>query len=497
MRQLACAVVVLVACGGDDTIGVNVDAGHDATLVDASPDAAVDLRLATGTHLVPRPSIVAGLTTDGYVVFSDTNADGHSVAKVIPLGGGEETTIATSSGTGKADIRFEIEGTVVFVFTDRGNRVSTMTIWSAATGVLAKGSGVRPGRAGASADGSLIAWEADVTATTASLMAGPIAGSGQLIDTANTANNDCWQETDITAVADELLVRYCSGSDVNWTLRGASGGALSTSADEATYRSHHVVWRETSGALLTRLAGSGSAVTLATNATDFVVSIDETQVAWLDATGTILEAPISGSGAARTLVAAPLAKQIGALSPDNNTILFASEVTALGSGDVLPYTNVLAGRAGSSPITLVGSAESCPSCIRDSFTPDSSDALVLDPVDNSEAADVAGPIHTFSLADGATVSTFGQTTWSAVDLAGGGSGAATRVLAFDAVRQASNLDGWAYQLSSTTLEPGAAQTILARGAEGFVIDATRTHALTSFPGSDSIAGVYVVDLTAP
>lgn len=48
--------------------------------------------------------------------------------------GGEPTTIATSAGTGKQDIRFEVWGDTVLAWTDRGNRTSTLTVWSAASG---------------------------------------------------------------------------------------------------------------------------------------------------------------------------------------------------------------------------------------------------------------------------------------------------------------------------------------------------------------------------
>jgi hypothetical protein len=101
--------------------------------------------------------VIGGVTNDGDVAFADSNADGHSVAKVIPVAGGPETVIATSVGTGKPDVRWEIRGGVVFAWTDRQNGAGTLTIWSAATGVVPRGSDVRPGRAGATADGSLIA----------------------------------------------------------------------------------------------------------------------------------------------------------------------------------------------------------------------------------------------------------------------------------------------------------------------------------------------------
>src|ERR1700729_1031732 len=135
MRTLALAVLA-AACGSSH------GAQPDAPVADSGVPIT-----ATGTHLVDHPAVVGGVTSDGYVAYYDMNADGHTVAEIIPLAGGTATPIATSTGSGKVDIKFETVGPIVFAWTDRGNRQSTLTIWSAATGAISIGSDVRPGRA--------------------------------------------------------------------------------------------------------------------------------------------------------------------------------------------------------------------------------------------------------------------------------------------------------------------------------------------------------------
>jgi len=125
VRGLAAAGLLLwAACGSDRAApGPDGGAGGDAGPVDAGIP-----RLAPGTRLLDHAAVVGGITSDGYVVYCGTDAMGHSVAKVMPIDGGDSVTIASSTGTGKADIRFDIEGSVVFVWDDRGNRVATLTV---------------------------------------------------------------------------------------------------------------------------------------------------------------------------------------------------------------------------------------------------------------------------------------------------------------------------------------------------------------------------------
>src|ERR1700735_4522875 len=140
MRSLA-LVVVAVACGsshGDAPDASSADSGE----------------VPSGTHLVDHPAVVGGITSDGYVAYYDENADGHTVAEVVPLAGGAATPIATSTGSGKIDIKFQTIGPLVLAWTDRGNRMATMTMWSAASGVIAAGTDIRANRAGGSAGGT-------------------------------------------------------------------------------------------------------------------------------------------------------------------------------------------------------------------------------------------------------------------------------------------------------------------------------------------------------
>lgn len=79
MRQLSWAVVLAgaAACGDNRELGAPATPDAPAP-IDAPDDAGPDRRVATGTHLVTQASLLAGLTTDGYVVFSDTDPTGHS-----------------------------------------------------------------------------------------------------------------------------------------------------------------------------------------------------------------------------------------------------------------------------------------------------------------------------------------------------------------------------------------------------------------------------------
>src|SRR5262245_36183029 len=130
MRSSLVLALAFVACGDNSEI---------------APDANAPARVATGTHLVARHAVVGGITADGYIAFYDFDEQGHAVAKVIPISGGDEIELARSDGTGKVDVRFEIRGGVVFAWTDRGNRVANLTIWSKGSGVIPVGAGVRPG----------------------------------------------------------------------------------------------------------------------------------------------------------------------------------------------------------------------------------------------------------------------------------------------------------------------------------------------------------------
>jgi hypothetical protein len=108
-------------------------------------------------------------------------------------------------------------------WTDRGNRVATLTIWSRNTGVVSIGSNVRPGRAAATPDGRFVMYERDITATTANVALGPIPGMQAVVAGANSADSTCWQTTDLVSVGGRLLVRFCPGTSTTFTLRSYTG----------------------------------------------------------------------------------------------------------------------------------------------------------------------------------------------------------------------------------------------------------------------------------
>jgi hypothetical protein len=465
---------------------------------EAAPPDPEPTRAAAGRRLIDHAAIVGGLTTDRHLVYSELNADGHSVAKVMPLDGGPAVTIATSSGTGKADLRFVIRGRVVFVWADRGNRSSSLTVWTAETGPVPRGSGVRPGRAAASADGKLIAYERDVTMMSANLVVGPVAGPDRMIATANAQDGTCWRDTDIASLGARMLVRYCPDGATAFTLRSvATDGTfvdLSPNVADARFAQNRAIWREPGGVLATTTDGVAS-VQLAATASDFTATRDLAHAAYLTADGAIYGLVADGSEPARVLAPAPEAKQLGALSPVGSAILYATQLEDRGPDHLAPYTDVrvggAVGGAAGAPRVLVPGTTSCASCLADSFTPDGRYAMVIDPIDNTPALDGAGPIRVLDTADGSDVATFGQTIYNAYALPGGGGGTASPFLFVDAVRDEALVSGWIYGLTARTLDPDAEPVRIAAGAENFFLDRASGTVAVSFAGDDDIAGVWI------
>ena len=480
---------LLLACVGCRS---NPATGPDAGGVDAPPDAGMIPQAATGTQIVNHGAFVGGITSDGYVAYYDFDADGHSVAKVVSAAGGPEVVIATSTGTGKQDVRFEIAGKLVFAWTDRGNRVADLTVWSLATGAVSIGGGIRPGRAAATPDGASIIYETNITTTTVDVAGGLIAGTKTTLVTANSQDNDCWRDTDLVAAGDRLLVRFCPAGATNWSLRSFAGdgtGAveLSTTANTATYDTR-AVWLDGTGALRSALPDGTGAVDLATGIAEVKLAADHATLAARSATGAILVMPIDGSAQPTTYVASG-AMMLGNVSPDASTVLYATVLDSRpgeSPAPVQPYTDVRAATATGST-TLVTAATSCPACLASSFTPDGKDALVLDPIDNSPTAQGEGPMRVVSLATGQTDAMFGTVVYDAFPLAG-----STRMVFLDAMPDSSLFTGWAYGLS--TRDPIAGNVMqLSAGAENFAIDDAFTIEVTSFSTGD-LAGLWVAPL---
>jgi hypothetical protein len=465
-------VVVLGACHGDDHIPPPM------------PDAGTQ-RVAVGTQVVDHAAYVGGITVDGDVIFYDTNADGHTVAKAVPLAGGDVVTIATSAGTGKADVRFEIDGHVVFAWTDRGNRVANLTIWSRATGTIAIGPNVRPGRAAATSDGAYVLYERDVTANTVSVVGGPIAGTHALLATANSLDSSCWQNTDLAASGDRLVARYCPDPATAFTLATfAANGQVATLASDvpgAFYGANQIVWRDATGVLTAAAADGTAPQVLGSDVAEFAISADESTAAYRTNAGAIATAPLAG-GSATTLVASG-AMALGALSPDRQTVLYASAIDDRGTGFVQPYTDVQL-VAPSAAHALVPTPTSCAGCMASPFTPDGQYVLELDPIDNSSAADAAGPLHVFRAATGESIGSFGSVVYNALAIG-------DQLFAFDAARDATLDSGWSYGL--TLVSPDlSTQAIVARVADGFALDPAHMHVAVSFTDTgDRLAGIWV------
>ncbi|HEY1549932.1 MAG TPA: hypothetical protein VGG28_19015, partial [Kofleriaceae bacterium] len=266
---------------------------------------------------------------------------------------------------------------------------------------------------------------------------------------------------------------------------GSSPITLSTDASAAYYGSAQIVWIGSTGALDAGTPDGSNTVALAGDASAFAVSSDESTVAWLTTGGAIYEQALAGSGSAQLVVASG-AMQLGAVSPDDQTVMYATQVVDMGSGYIQPYTDVVVARPGMAPIVLEPDPVSCAGCMYNSFTPDGAYALALDPIDNSDTADGAGPVRAFSATDGSSVSTFGSAVYAAVDERD------SNIIVLDATRNSALESGWAYDITSRS--PVDDGTVIARGAESFVFDPALTTAAVSFAGSDANAGVWITPL---
>jgi len=511
---LALAGALVDACGSSDDapVGTNdagTDGAADVSASDASADAtaeadakgaAPDDRFATGRRLVPRTATLEGLTTDGFVAFSEPSASGGRAAKVIALDGTGETSITEGTGSDKA-VLIQALGRDVFVWTNRGNRTATLTVWSKATGVLSKGTGIRPGRAAATPDGAFIGFIQNVTAASADIVVGPIDGSqATVIGTLNATDDTCWRNVDlgfVGAAAPRFVSRYCPGTATAFVLRSttpAGGGSvdLSTSATDATFGKEIVALREASGTLKTSAPDGTGAVVIASNATAYALSRDESMVAYQTTDDAILASP-ARAASPRVVVPAGRAKRLGAIARDNQHLLYASVLGDAGPNALDTPTDVLlAALDGGAPVSLVATPTSCPDCLADSFTLDSSYALVIDPIDDSVDAGGSGPLRAFGLDAGAAM-TFGKSVWTTLALDGGG-GAASRLLVVEIGRTPALETGYAYTLTTRALSPSDAPVVLARGAERVAVDATRTTTLYSIPGAGDVAGIWIAPL---
>jgi len=484
-------IAAMVGCGNGHS-GAAPDAPASS---DASPDAGVP-RAALGVRLVDHDAVIQGVTSDGYVIYTDT-PNGSPVAHAIPLDGGADRVIATSASSSRDDVRVAISGALVFVWSGRGNRSATLTLWSAALGAVQRSTVARPGRAAATADGTRILYEQNGAAAAADIVTGPLAGPDVVIDTANTQDGTCWRDTDLVAVAGRVVARYCPPGATAWRLRSiAPDGTsvdLTQSADRALYTASRAVWLEAGGTLRASADALTSTV-IASDAAEMALTRDAAQLVYRSTSGAIAAGPSAGKASDFAALVTGGAMQLGALAPDGRHVLYATALRSAAAADVAPYADVRVAGGGATT-ALVAGTTSCAACLRDSFTADAGYALVLDPIDNSKTGAGRGAIAVHAVGDGKPLSRFGQSTYQAIRI--DGSGAATRFVFIAAERDQKLLTGWAYQLTLRALDGSAAELALLSAAENFWLDAGRGLLVSSFGGTDAVAGIWVYRFDRP
>jgi hypothetical protein len=469
------------------------DAPSTAPILDAGsqPDA-----FAQGTQLVARPA------TDG----------GGRIAEVIGLDGGGAATIATGTNPNATALLVQVSGPVVFAWTDRGSGTSTLTLWSSAKGVVSKGAGIRPGQGAASADGSLVAYQTHPSTDTATIVFGPIASSTTTaVSQIDVPSTPCWQDVDMAFVGGDsprLLSFFCPNGSTSFTVRSVDpndGGFvdLTTSAVAETFGESAVVYQDATGLLAATAPDGTRSVTLATNAASFALSQDQASVVFQTTANSVVTSPI-GAASPRLAAAAGTGLELGPISPDKSRVLFASQLADGGADQVALYSDVQlatfapegddAGGADASATVraLVASSTSCPNCLNDSFTPDSTHAMALDPIDDSQSAGGTGPLHVFPL-DGGADWRLGASVYTIIAL-GTGSGDASRFLFVEATPDMLLADGYAFTLYTRALTPSATPTAIGADVEAAGLNAAKTAIVYSIPGGGPLAGVWTTAL---
>jgi hypothetical protein len=504
------ALSALYACGSDDGIPLStlpVDASADGAnanttdaavaaddAADVSTAAPMPIREASGTRIVPRAALLEGLTSDGWVVFSESAiVDGgpFATAKVIALDGSGETTIASG-----ANVRIDVEGTIVFVWTNRSAGNATLTVWSHATGAIAKGPNIRPGRAAASSDGSFIGYVRDSDGTRANIVveATTSTSTAPVVGTLNAADNTCWQNVELafSGTPSRYVFYACPAGVTSSTLRsvdtnGASPVDLSTKASAPTFGSSTLAFLDGDALTVAAADGTGAKV-LATGVAEYRLSHDALSATVRTTTGALLLADVA-SATTRTLVNAPGAALLGALSPDATMTLFARATQDRGAGQSALYSDValaFTGAEAGAPITLVPGTTSCAGCLLDNFSADDAFALAIDPIDNGVDGGGSGVMRVFAIdGGGAGVASFGTHAWDAVSLS------PSRFLFVDIAREAALATGYSYDFYTRSLAASETPVSIAKGTENAAIDTTRAHLVYSIPSPSAVEGVWV------
>jgi hypothetical protein len=288
----------------------------------------------------------------------------------------------------------------------------------------------------------------------------------------------------------------CPDASTTFALQsGASDGGsavISATAAQETIGATVVLYADSTGNLSSFAPSDAGSVALGGNVSVFELSADESTVAFQTNDGLVATTPARQANV-RVAVPEGGAAELGPLSRDARYVLFASTLGDGGPGAVAAPTDVqLASTAGGATRVLVPTTTSCPGCLEDSFTPDGTYALALDPIDDSQSAGGTGPLHAFPL-DGGADSRLGTNVWTVIAL-DAGAGASSRFLFVESTPNAALLNGASYTLYTRSLDPSDTPVPIASGVEWAGLDEARANVVYSIPGEGPLAGVWVAPL---
>jgi hypothetical protein len=416
IQLLTFIAVTMLACGVPETL-VPVDGGArpmaDSTAELKATDSpsmqacATDQGSAnpdvqpTGTRLQAGDALsVRGITTDGYVIFSD---DAALELYAIPLTGGSAQSLGSLGGK----YWVTVIGTIVFSWSNvTASGGGSLSTWSASTGLKPIASASYGLLAAVSADETQILYvdKLDATGTTGDVSMANVGGSNAATLVAGAYVAGCFPQFGF--VGSYVLTSHCDGSPgpafastiSSFSLPGAVRTDLVTHAANYWSTSGTQVLTSTAGGVILVPMGGGTPETVDTTGFIGLLSTDGSTAFYSTISHGFRRSP-SASPSPVTLVPSDFGG-LYSLSDDDNWAMYYWTMGMHGSDLYLAATN-----APTAPATLSSSTSA--GLVGDPFTGDSSHALY---VTNVDPCTDAGDFHARTV-DGTSDTVLGHEVW--------------------------------------------------------------------------------------
>lgn len=475
---------------GGDASG---DTGGETGMQCASMPQGMQL-VSSGTDT----AVVAGITSDGQVLYSDATA---LTLSAVPVGGGSTTSIGAFNSTQNP---LFVVGKVAAYFTGLGSsapQYGPLTVWTSAGGAQKVSTSAYAGQPGGgafdiSADGTLVLFTENATATTADIyVAGTDGKNATKLVTGASWGALCTPY--LKFIGDYAVVGYCSSQPDASTSPVATVAAYSAAPNWQTVQTFAnadgfpIFSGNAAGTMISYVNASGMYVEtlggntptlIDANGTGGFFTNDGTSVLYFDKTTNIWRSPIATPAPAE-VAAGPWLGTL-ALSSDDKWL----ELVKAQDSMTLLYDMYLVSTTpedGGTPVTTLTNTTNG-SNFGDPFTADNSQALFFTPVDSNGVA----PFLHLPLPPTATPGTVSMTGWFELATTG------TKVVYADnwaAMPGAGgNVDIKSVDVGATTLAP----TTIVSGADAnaFYLTADKKTVVYSWNACPGVVtgGVYAI-----